>query len=613
MEEAYFFETRSYSLEPNLLHDEKFPFDDIKERSARKNKTQTDKINALREILEQQCIDKFQDQEESLLYMRSFDTIYENSGDDSTSESGKTSPSTCFEIPYTYNTIIWVKNKSSLKKTNIKPLETHQIVTDDGPVELRFNIFPVSSEKQRSKPWVVDSMICIIEDLNDVQEINRLKSECNYAWSKIALIPNPELYSIIQSGAYIIEIPIFKSLGECLEQVHKDDIALQEDLQNWFYHSDQEKILSLFQENLKSGSDGLNNFLKRIKEGNASLREFNYWWKKGKQGGLSIQKSLLSFLAKIAVNFSNSLDSLELLGNGLFSIDKTTLTKELSIKIGPEFQNPKSKLSLVLGKSAKREQILNEVNKALSFNMRETWFSITLSAKNGTRFINLISDTFKAILNSWLASSYDGGFIKDCIGIEVKKIADKIFIGLWADFTHYQLEKVMKVIDFLEDHFRSPIDDFLDLSLTFRNGIKELLRNKDTSSLFDALNLTLTFVHWKQFADTIASIMDMNSLYKFFPVLALLTSGKIDIRLKSLMQFRNISPFSLIPTNRKIIDHLKDFISVYINEDLLLSNLLNNIIGELSNKIEIFTRFNNFGAKLTIEVEDLFEFFQECI
>mmetsp|Transcript_31338 Transcript_31338/g.31004 ORF Transcript_31338/g.31004 Transcript_31338/m.31004 type:complete len:243 (-) Transcript_31338:569-1297(-) len=237
---------------------------------------------------------------------------------------------------------------------------------------------------------------------------------------------------------------IVNSMDEFMKKVYNDDRKLYVLLKEVFMKIDKDSSGSIDMSELALATEqlGENPNQSEIQhamqvmdlnhDGKINFREFVYWWKRGRQGAISIQKMAGSFASKFAANVPGSVDLLRNIGIGKRTIDKTTYTKELSLRVGQDFSDSKLSMRLLLGKSAKREQILHEANQALSFNMRESWVAVALTTKTGdasSDHSQLAQDTCKSLLNSFLASAYDGQTLQNALGANAQVMGNKVFVG----------------------------------------------------------------------------------------------------------------------------------------------------------------------------------------
>lgn len=592
------------------------------EKSFVKTRTQIDKFNALREILESQQSEKNKSEESQFSSSKLY-FFEENEVGESTSETTKSPLYSCSDPSHSYNSIIW--SKHTIKESSRKPEIILDLLFNEKSICLKFNTIYVNTQNYKNTPNGVDCVALVVNSLDELAEAMLVGEYFATSWSRSIIYENDLSNSDSEEIIKLTGIKALCSIEEWMKSVFNADQALLIDLKEAFRQVDKNKVGSIDLEEVTIAINRINtnesldlfkfeDFLCQEK-GRVSFWDFVYWWKKGRHQAISIQKLTKNFSKYFELNDSCG-DIFNNISFGKFAIDKSICTKTIDLQVGHDFEESKMKLRLAIGKSAKREQILFEANSALSFSMRETWIAISLSSKNNfSRDIcEHASENLKRLLNWFIESAYDGPCLKDSFGISSQILKEKLFLGAWVDMNHWKFDDANKTLDNFEDHLRSPVDDNLDISIDIKNGLADIKSNK---SLTDDFKVRGTFVHWIKFTSLFAKILNLEeSMSGFISLVTFLLSGNIDVKLATFEQLSWLSKslFNRDPTpNSEILIGIKQFIKKHLLNFPFLSSICEELSNFVDEKIDLMIRINNFGLKFELEVVGLLDIFQECI
>jgi hypothetical protein len=321
-------------------------------------------------------------------------------------------------------------------------------------------------------------------------------------------------------------------------------------------------------------------------DGKMNYGNFSYWWKRGRQGGKSLRK--------ITENFKKILNKLLPEHLPCVSVNKEKSRKNIRISFGQKKEGNLG-ISLLIGTSAKREEILRPVNNFLSLFMYETWvvFKVQFKKESLLKFtLPRIEELMNTLKYTLLASVSSGSEMESGIITKVAHFASDVYLCVVFDVQNDLVQEFLGFTEKIEKIFKSPTDDFVDIKLTSTQKLNHVDLNH---SLFESLENGSVFIsseHWGMFN----SIIRTESIF-FRKFLETQGDVRVDDPKVDLKSFKHYAMFFINP--------LKSFSSLSPTAESLFKSFNEEIIPEFS----LYLRHNNLGLYFSItdpSLQDIF-------
>lgn len=513
-----------------------------------------------------------------------------------------------FKQPKTYNMVVLDYCQKTNSIFQDKPIIETKISINGGNIPLTFSTHLIS-KPDSSIPTVVDCILYVVSSQDCFDVVRQAHKAFKFVWSQ-TLMPAGDFGSGDLIGlSDEIGLKLINHVSDFYLNVFEDDRKLHELLEEVFVKLDKNQDGFIDIKELKkaekhmggsSSEEDLRTAMEEMdldEDGKIDFSEFVFWWKRGRQGAVSIQKLVLNSAHKFVQKLPGAKDILrKIAGNSSRLIPKKVQNKTINLQIGPQFKNPEMNLKLCLGKSARREQFTAEAVNALNYNIKECWFAAVFKSKKtevDPLHIEKFSQTGKAMLNSVLASAYDGEAISESLGADFKSSGNKLFAGFWIDVTDEAVQEVFEGFESFESIFKSPSDDFIDLEVGFKNGVTDLT---------EALTVSATISHWNNLSDVLMESFQVNGLSEILRFLPLFCSGKANLKFKSGLPKSLSEPLS--NWCRGVLKWLVSLTAYFPqNPQCFIQTISENY----ERSFELYGRYNNIGFKMTLELPRLLE------
>ena len=345
----------------------------------------------------------------------------------------------------------------------------------------------------------------------------------------------------------------------------------------------QELVLGLSKLNFRIDADEISTQLKNleiIKNGKIGYSEFSYWWKRGRQGGVSLKRlseTILSSINKVIPELEQYRSQ-----DGIIK-DKTK--KTMKIESG---NNSEGKLGILfsIGTGSKREEILRPVNNPLSLFIYESWVTFKLKYKNEALLkqnLIKIDEVVHSIKYTLLGMINLGNEMESGIVTKVINNGTEVFVCFIFDVQNDFVDELLRSLENLEKFFRSPTDDWVDVKFTSSRSLCEIDLNTDFISSVAEGSLAVNFDLWSMMPTL---IKNSDSMF----VSRLLKEENQDLAglLKDRKSFRHYAKFFIEP--------LKKIVLVSPTAKKLFTSFEEEIIPEVS----VYLRHSNIGVYFSI-------------
>lgn len=480
------------------------------------------------------------------------------------------------------NIVIWAKDSD----INLLFPQKYFIYTLSAKASITFNVIPYIPQNT----VIADCLILISNTPTDKERILKILSEYSNICIKLLIseddvfkFPVSEVITMSTMNNFYTELfEQMKIIEKNLKQIFSDIDADQDG-----QISPEELKLGLGDLKLVQGSKTYEFTFAEIDlnhDGKISFPEFSYWWKRGRQGGKSLKK--------LIENWKFSIDNITPKVEKYFKkfeINKKKIKKSGKIEIG-KFEECKLGMSLFLGTSAKREEVLRSITNTLSLLIYESWIVIKLKYKNeAVAKFNLkkTEDMIQGVKLLLLAKLNIGNEIESGILTKVALNESELYIAVVFDVQNDFINKILEVAESVENFFKSPTDDFFDLKIVSSRNLAEIPENLNFFESIGSGYVLVNCEHWEEFVNILKPRNETEELLlKFFRVNGEFLQRDLNVaQLKSLRVYLNI--------------FLEPFIEV-CNSHHLAKKFFEGFNEDLVPELELYGRYNNLGVKLSL-------------
>lgn len=502
-----------------------------------------------------------------------------------------------------YNTVVWYNDPLLLSMYFGEP--TVSVIPVGQNIVMNFSFFMITITQLHTVPTVIDCLVLLTDNMEAAkEEISDLLNHFHYVLNKKVLFPefSPEVSTYYTQ----MNLTVCAELNGLYRAIYTDDNTINSLILEVFNridtdhsgHIDLKEMANAAKqlgqeipmEELKSAIDemDLNN------DGVIHYKEFLYWWKRGKQGAKSVNKLASKWAQKLSSRIPGSIELLKSVKIKKGALKRKTLLKTLKLSI--DAQEPNLKIDFFLGKSAKKEQCIEEVKNIMNFGLKYFW--VTAACKlNGSISEEVMENIRKLIsaqINSGTAASYDD--LNDMIGFDLKTERNTLFLGFWAELDHPKLSEAVSELQILDELLKTPVDDYFKFSSRFNAGIEDLLYKDGLQGIIKpGMTMEIELEHWEKLADVFANLSESKAL-----IYALLLSGVTNIKYNDYDQI----PYEIkrmIELRPNPIRGLFEALRLVLVSMPLLKRATFAVLENIQSSLEVYGRYNNFGFKFSIE------------
>ena len=493
-----------------------------------------------------------------------------------------------------FNVLIWSKTEKRLHSYFPKLFLSFPV--EPAPITFTFTYAP-STKKITN--LVLDCLVFLPESSSDKEYIEKIISEYAEICIKIVIFPS--------KLTEFDNFTIVTSIDEFYHEFFNQHNILEQMLRDIFEELDRDLDGNIDSEEMAQGLAILNpevsqkeieRFIKHLDldhDGKIDFYEFGYWWRRGRQGTKRLKTiidSWMNFAHNYIPTMSKYIDRNK--------INKQYHKKNITINIG-ELKESIFGLNLIIGKSAKREEILRDISRILELTIFECWIAFQIKYKNETAAKENLSKTeemLNSIKHSILAGNHVGKDISD--GINFKVIASGVYLNfsICFDITNDFIEKTLSSFNKLDIMLRSPLDDYIDIKIISNKSIQELMQAKEkifTESI-GSCNIIISSEHWIAFHNLIQAKTLNEILIKQFLELnnELILNNPSSEGLNSFITY---------------LDMLFNPLKIITTDNLLAKGFFKSFGNEIYPELDLYIRYNNIGGHIGISCEDLSRLF----
>ena len=458
---------------------------------------------------------------------------------------------------------------------------------------LRLSLVPYSSNISLIK----DALLFISDNKAEKSEIQKICSENPKIWEKFLICPNQSikiknetLITVLDVDQFLSEFTKqYKALILNLEEKFKD---IDKDMDGFIGFSDLTTSIIKSQ----TTESEIRNYFETVLggvSGKMDLENFMFWWKRGRQGVLPFPLLIKSWLGRLE-------KYLPLIGRDFkkINIRKSKIQKTVSKK-NAEQGKPNFELSMSIGNSGKKEEILRKITEILNLHIYEFWvcFKVEYKCELQCKYsVNLYKDLIESLKIALMVNSSSVNDLrKGVIGNAICE-GNLVYFGFGFDVCNDVVEEALEFAIKLNELLKSPTDDFAELNVLSSGSI---VSKQSSGSLAESLadsEVSIKAEHWDSFNEVFQERSYLGTIFKKFLEL----NGNIEL-----------DNFSLAgaPSMRYILELLLSPIKSALKLTSISSQIISQFGQDLYPTFALYSRIGNYGLSLRLSdpnIKDLF-------
>ena len=480
------------------------------------------------------------------------------------------------------NIVIWAKESD----LNLLFPQRFFLFTLSPKASITFNVIPYVHQSK----VIADCLVLITNHLSDKEKVLNICSEYSNVCIKILItlddpfkIPPSELTTINMVCLFYTELfDQMKNIEKTIKQIFSDLDTDQDNLLNL-----NELKIGLKQLNIGIESKTAQEYFDEIDldhDGKINFSEFSYWWKRGRQGGNSLKKVLGKWKALI----ENLTPAIEKYFKSS-QINKNKIKKNGKIEVG-QYEECKLGISLYLGTGSKREEILRTIVNTLNILIYESWVVIKVTYKNEAQAkfnMKKTEEMVQSVKLLLLGKLNLGNELEPGILTKVSKSESDIYITIIFDIGNEIIDMVLDSGQLVEEFFKSPTDDFLDLKIVTSRNLAEIDENEEFFESFGNGYLMFNCEHWEEYVNIIKPKNELERLLQEF----FRKSGEIFAKDPCVKELRSLKVYV-----KMILDPLIGVSKMHP----LAKKFFEGFNEELIPELEICGRYKNLGFRISL-------------
>lgn len=413
-----------------------------------------------------------------------------------------------------YTVLIWAAQVEALE-----PFAATTIQRSDAGREVAITPLTVTSLQEASLPRVIDAVLYLISDKSEVAQAKEVHAKYKHVW-----------LHLVQSQAQGTEIDVFISeTGAQILPVGEDYVAkvlwadkdLHILLKTVFQKIDSDgsgtiegrelvqAARELKQEVTAQEVETALGEMDANKDSKVSFEEFRDWWKRGRQGAISVHKAVQSWADQTAAHVPGAVRELNAL---MHKKEKKYQGSQSSfqLSIGPDFPT-KLSFSLDLGSGKAREGLTVTLASQLGYTTKPTWLAIVLpctSASPDPRLVKTLDGFWKAQFEMAMSMSADSAVMRSLVGVDVHSIGNSVVTSMWLNTDDDYCDPLCRAMDSITNLLDIPLDQSLHFELNLATGIQDLQSRSSEPmmlSLFERFRLNVQWVMWVKMLEILVS------------------------------------------------------------------------------------------------------------
>jgi hypothetical protein len=539
-----------------------------------------------------------------------------------------------FHPQTTYNVIVWAQSKNSLHNIYEKPIVQKNMKIGTDKVKIRFNLIPIWADNfSNAQGKVIDSICYLMTSKADEEKILKINEVYNHVWSHFII---KKTYDDAETLGARIHAKVVGIIELVYEHIYLEDMKIHLLLKNVFDQIDKDKsgnvdLQELLEATHEIGSEvnaeDIQSAMKNIdenKDGKINFKEFIFWWKKGRQGGMCFTKLMNQWASEFTSKVVGSTKLIPRIHASRLGISRKTLLRTAEFCVGPDFNNPKISLNLNTGSGTYRERLLYDVSNSLDLHSKECWFSFALYNKPNkdlVKNLNYLQTVVETCITLLLDSAYDSALSDDSIGPAYGVHNGRVMFGMWFDINLPGLAELSDAISFLDGYINTPTDQTIEIKLSIQEGIMAAYNSTENNFLFPLLQKLKLFVATRYWANLQGTLMNLKNIFasNFYvsSFMSLFTGEKHSMKYQTIPEIppelmAKIDEFGARNDQNALLKFLRNLINSH-KENPIMKSILYHITENYLPKADIYLRHKNLGINLQFQIEDLFELFKYFI
>lgn len=449
---------------------------------------------------------------------------------------------------------------------------------------LRLSLVPYSSNISSIK----DALLFISDNKADKSEVLKICLENPKICQKFLICPNQSikikndvLATVLNADQFLSEFKIhYKALNLNLQEKFTD---IDKDLDGLIGFND------LTTSNIKSQTTDseIHKYFETVLGGvseKMDLEKFICWWKRGRQGLVPFPlliKSWLNRLEKYLPQIDRDFEKINI---------KKSIIRKMVSKKNAEPGKPDFELTISIGNSGKKEEILRKITETLNLHIYEFWvyFQVEYKSELQCKYcVNLYKDLIESLKIALIVNSSSADDIrKGVIGNAICE-GNVVYFGFGFDVCNDAVEEALEFVEKLNELLKSPTDDFAELKVLSTGSV---VNKKSSESLAESLRDSEVFIqaeHWDSFNEVVQERSFLGKILKTF------------LELNGDIQLENYS-LAGVPSIRYLLDLLLTPIKSALKLTYSSSQILSQFGQDLYPNFTLSSRIGNYGVSLKL-------------
>lgn len=520
-----------------------------------------------------------------------------------------------------YTVLIWAGQAEALE-----PFATATIQRFDAGREVAITPLTVTSLQDASLPRVIDAVLYLISDKSEVAQAKEVHAKYKHVW-----------LHLVQSMAQGTEIDVFISETEAqvlpagedyIAKVLSADKDLHILLKTVFQKIDSDGSGAIEGRELVQAARELKQEVSAQevetalgemdanKDSKVSFAEFRDWWKRGRQGAVSVHKAIQSWAERTSAQVPGAVRELNAL---MHKKEKKYQGSQSSfqLSIGPDFP-PKLSLSLDLGSGKAREALTVALSSQLGYTTKPTWLAIVLpcsTASPDPRLVKTLDGFWKAQFEMVMSMSADSAVMRNLVGVDVRSIGKSVVSSMWLNTDDDYCEPLCRAMDNITNLLDIPLDQSLHFELNLASGVQDL-QNRSSEpmmlSLFERFQLNVQWVMWVKMLEILVSSERRKRYFDGEHAslwLGLFEGLQVDLAFDSLaslpedMKAGGMTAGAFFTLFQKAVLVPLSFLPFYLDT-------INQVFAHWTGQVEISGKLLNIGFKVRLLCPDLKKLFE---
>lgn len=517
-----------------------------------------------------------------------------------------------------YTVLVWAKQEDSLD-----PFAVPTIHRNDGTRQVTITPITVTSLDTAKIPRVIDAVLYVLKHKSEVPSAKDIYAQYKHVW-----------LHMVQSTATGHEIDVFISETgaqilapgeEYADKVLAADRDLHILLKTVFEKMDGDKsgfidgrelvqaAREMKQEVSPQEVESALGEMDANKDSKVSFQEFRDWWKRGRQGAVSIHKTVGSWVERSSSLVPGSIRELNSLLHKRERLYQGSQS-QIRLSFGGSFPT-KMRFSLDFGSGKVRESFTIPLANTLNYTTKPTWFALFFPCKTATpdsKLTQVMDNFWHTGYEMVMNMCTDSAKIRSITGVNVNCVGNAIVLSSWLDTDDQYCEEFCSAFDQFTSLLDIPLDQSFHYDLTLGSSIEDLQSHPSDSFISTLLSRFQLQLKWTIWSKMVEIFVNSERRKRF-------ASSEMGLMWLNLFEAVNVElEFEGLPggvvgggmTNGGFFGKFQRDVLVPLSFMPFYLETINQLLGNWIGEVEMRGKFLNVGFKVTFLCPDLKKLFE---